>query len=218
MDVVVGSIDVRELLSSSDLDSASPLSAPDLRLLIDRLNLRSLEIKSRVRSYVLAHRHHFAGVFSLSADLAASSDSLSRSLHHLLQLLSDSQPDREIVDLLREFAGGRKELQEKREALRFVKLLSDLADGIRVSREDLGEGKVKAAADRMRVLKKRLRIGSPEEKEEDEKVEVFRLLRSEWADCFDQVIFPLPIKILHIYVFANVKRLGSFPEKNGMRS
>ncbi|KAH7862773.1 hypothetical protein Vadar_009281 [Vaccinium darrowii] len=45
---------VRDLLSSHELDKISPLSAPDLRLLIDRLQIHSLHIKSKVHDYILS--------------------------------------------------------------------------------------------------------------------------------------------------------------------
>ncbi|KAJ6842608.1 centromere/kinetochore protein zw10-like protein [Iris pallida] len=184
MDVLVGSIDVRELLSSADLDAASPLSAPDLRLLIDRLNHRSLDIKSKVRSYALSHRHNFADVFSLSSSLSSQSLSLSDSLSSLLSLLSDRPLDRDIRDLVGDLVSTRRELAEKTEAKRVVAVVADLAEGVRVSREEMGAGRVKEAAARMRGLKERLRFG---EEEESGEPEVFGLLRTEWTDCFDEL-------------------------------
>ncbi|KAH7854923.1 hypothetical protein Vadar_019127 [Vaccinium darrowii] len=45
---------VRDLLSSHELDKTSPLSAPNLRLLIYRLQIHSLHIKSKVHDYILS--------------------------------------------------------------------------------------------------------------------------------------------------------------------
>ncbi|KAH7856730.1 hypothetical protein Vadar_004848 [Vaccinium darrowii] len=45
---------VRDLLSSHELNKISPLSAPDLCLLIDRLQIHSLHIKFKVHDYILS--------------------------------------------------------------------------------------------------------------------------------------------------------------------
>ncbi|KAM1151961.1 hypothetical protein EV1_034279 [Malus domestica] len=55
MDALFDSINVRELLSAQDLsDPTTPLSARDLRLLIQRLDSDSLQIKSKIQSYLLS--------------------------------------------------------------------------------------------------------------------------------------------------------------------
>nr|KYP73144.1 Centromere/kinetochore protein zw10 isogeny [Cajanus cajan] len=66
MESLFDTINVRDLLSAQDLsDPTSPLSAPDLRLLIQRLESQSLQIRSQVQSYLVSHRDDFARLFSV---------------------------------------------------------------------------------------------------------------------------------------------------------
>lgn len=189
MDVLAGSIDVRDLLSTSDVDDSSPLSAPDLRLLIDRLNIRSQSIKSNVRSYILSHRDDFAGIFSLASAAASSSAALADSLDAAIRLLSDAPADREIRDIAREICGKRRELEEKREALGVVEVIRGVLEKLELAREMVAGGRLKEAAAGIKELKEGLGLGDEEkgEKEEEEPA-VFGFLRKEWMDCFDEVI------------------------------
>lgn len=184
----MGSIDVRELLSSTDLDETSPLSAPDLRLLIDRLNLRSLSIKSKVRSYVLSHRDDFAAIFSLAAASADSSVALADSLAAALRLISDRSLDREIRALAQEICDKKRELDEKKEALEIVEVIQGFLERLQLVKEDLGDGRLKEAAIKMKELKQGLAFENEAEKEREEAA-VFGFLRKEWSDCFDEVNF-----------------------------
>ncbi|KAF5948499.1 hypothetical protein HYC85_014456 [Camellia sinensis] len=102
MDVLFNSIDVRDLLSSHDLDDSSPLSATDLRLLIDRLQVHSLHIKSKVRDYILSHHHDFSSLFAQCPDAVSNSEQLSGQLSDLLRLISDHPIDVEIRDVVAE--------------------------------------------------------------------------------------------------------------------
>ncbi|PKA50644.1 Centromere/kinetochore protein zw10 like [Apostasia shenzhenica] len=188
MDVLVGSIDVRELLSTADLDESSPLSAPDLRLLIDRLQIRSLDIKSKVRDYVVSHRDHFAEIFSRCAAAAAGAEDTAAALADVLRLLSDCPADREICDLVREIGSKRRELEERREALAVVKTISSLLESLKAAREDVGDGRVVEAAMALRDLRKRLRVVEVEEEKGGEgEPAVFGFLRKEWLRCFDEL-------------------------------
>ncbi|ONK70268.1 uncharacterized protein A4U43_C05F31980 [Asparagus officinalis] len=162
MDVLMGSIDVRDLLSSS------------------------LSIKSRVRSYVLSHRDDFASIFSLSASSSASVASLSDSLADALRLLSDRPLDGEIRGLAREICERRRELQEKREALGVVEVIRGVLERLGLVKERLGDGRLKEAAIMMKELKEGLGLGLESEEEENEPA-VFGFLRKECLDCFDEL-------------------------------
>ncbi|XP_065013800.1 centromere/kinetochore protein zw10 homolog [Musa acuminata AAA Group] len=202
MDVLSGSIDVRDLLPSGELDESSPLSAPDLRLLVDRLQIRSLRIKDKVRSYVLAHRAEFADLFSRCSLAAASADDLTRSLSGALRLLSDRPLDLEIQDLVSEITAKRRELEKRREALEVVRAVSALHRRLASAREDLRAMRLVAAAEAVRDLKKGLSVADVEEggSVENEPA-VFGFLRKEWAECLDELQEVLAKNVLNCFHF-----------------
>ncbi|XP_073001513.1 centromere/kinetochore protein zw10 homolog [Typha latifolia] len=190
MDVLRGSIDIRDLLSNPDLldsDPSSPLSAPDLRLLIDRLNVRSLHIKSQARDYVLSHRRDLVAVFSRCSLASAASTSLSSSISDALRLLSDRPIDLEIRTLAGQIRDARKELGERMEALVVVKSISVLAERLRAAKEDLRAGKVVEAAEVVKKLKAALPVVEGEEGASAAEPVVFGFLRKEWTECFDEL-------------------------------
>lgn len=187
MDVLFNSIDVRDLLSSHDVDDSSPLSAPDLRLLIDRLQIQSLHIKSKVHDYILSHHADFASLFAQCSDAVSASHRLSDHLSDLLRLTSDHPIDVEIRDATAEIGRKRKEAREKREVLELVRVVLELSEELRGAREDLRAGRVVEAAEKVRGLKVALRVrGDAAEEEEGEPV-VYGLLRKEWRECFEEV-------------------------------
>ncbi|KAG5545666.1 hypothetical protein RHGRI_017970 [Rhododendron griersonianum] len=186
MDVLFNSIDVRDLLSSHDVDDSSPLSAPDLRLLIDRLQIQSLHIKSKVHDYILSHHADFASLFAQCSDAVSASHRLSDHLSDLLRLTSDHPIDVEIRDATAEIGRKRKEAREKREVLELVRVVLELSEELRGAREDLRAGRVVEAAEKVRGLKVALRVRGDAEGEEGEPV-VYGLLRKEWRECFEEI-------------------------------
>ncbi|XAR68139.1 hypothetical protein NMG60_11003166 [Bertholletia excelsa] len=186
MDVLFKSIDVRDLLSSHDLDDSSPLSAPDLRLLIDRLQIHSLRIKSKVRHYILSHHHDFASVFAQCADAVSSSEQLSGQVSDLLRIAFDQPIDVEIRDVVAELATKRKEVKEQKELLELLKAIVKLSEELKRVKEDVKAGKVVEAAEALKILKAALQIREGEAAEEGEPV-VYGLLRKDWTECFEEV-------------------------------
>ncbi|GMP66681.1 hypothetical protein CsSME_00026944 [Camellia sinensis var. sinensis] len=223
MDVLFNSIDVRDLLSSHDLDDSSPLSAPDLRLLIDRLQVHSLHIKSKVRDYILSHHHDFSSLFAQCSDAVSNSEQLSRQLSDLLRLISDHPIDVEIRDVVAEIGRKRKEAREKKELLELVRTIVELSEQLRRVKEDVKAGRVVEAAEAVRVLRAALRIRevAAAAEEEGEPV-VYGLLRKEWAECFEG-IQDLLLRFMKIAVrfeqqqnAVQVKYLLSLNEINGV--
>ncbi|CAN6471935.1 unnamed protein product [Victoria cruziana] len=199
MDVVKGSIDLRELLPSGgeELDESLPLSSPDLRLLIDRLQVRSLDIKRRVAEYVREHHHDFADILSCSVDASSKVDNLAASVETVLQLFDESsfgRPlDAELRSLVVESRRKRRELAEKREALRVVKAISALAERLDAVREGVEAGRLLEAAGGVRDLQTALSIpdewsdgGGGIPSHEGDPV-VFSLLRIQWVECFERL-------------------------------
>ncbi|KAF5199546.1 Centromere/kinetochore protein zw10-like protein [Thalictrum thalictroides] len=191
MDVLFGSIDVRELLSTSDFDESSPLSVPDLRLLIDRLQIRSLHIKEKVRDYVISHHKDFSEIFSHCSNLSSKTEGISTDVSNVLSLISDHPIDVEIRETAAEISSKTRELKEKKELLVVVQTIVNLVERLKLVKEDLKNGRLIEAAESMRGLKKALLIRDDEDDDSgvSEKGEpfVFGLLRKEWKDCFVEV-------------------------------
>lgn len=186
MDVLFGSIDVRDLLPTHELEDSSPLSAPDLRLLIDRLQVRSLHIKEKVHEYILSHLRDFSDIFSLCSETASRSVEIYDQVADILFLLSERPLDTEIRDTISEIRSVIREAKEKKELLDLVSLIGNLNKKLNAVREDLKAGRLITAAEAVRDLKVVLRLGVVNVVEEREPV-VFSLLRNDWNECFDEV-------------------------------
>ncbi|KAF9606333.1 hypothetical protein IFM89_025001 [Coptis chinensis] len=187
MDVLFGSIDVRELLSTTDLDSSSPLSVPDLRVLIDRLQIRSLHIKKRVQDYIISHHSEFSDIFANSSSAVSKTDDISNDVGILLDLISNHPIDNEIREIVDEIGRRKKELIEKKEVLGMVKLVVGLVERLKGVRESLRVGKFVDAAEGVRDLRIGLCISGEGNEVVNSEPKVFGLLRKEWMDCFEQV-------------------------------
>ncbi|GLT94095.1 hypothetical protein SLE2022_118540 [Rubroshorea leprosula] len=184
MDSLFDRINVRDLLSSHDLsDPTTALSAPDLHLLITRLESHSLQIKSKVHSYLLAHRHDFSSLFSLCNDAVSKTDDISHSLSNTFDLISDCPIDVEIRERLDDIGEKAREARVKSELLGLVKVIVGICEKLEGAGEELKNGRLRFVAEEVRDLKSILRIG---DEEEGEPV-VYGLLRRQWADCFDEM-------------------------------
>ncbi|ESQ51881.1 hypothetical protein EUTSA_v10016293mg [Eutrema salsugineum] len=185
IDALFESINVRDLLAGHDLnDPTTPLSAPDLRLLINRLESHSLRIKSKVQSYLVAHHSEFSELFSTCQDTVSRTRLISDDLSDVLQLISDRPIDVEIRSVVDEINEKTKEVKLKRESLDLVSAIVGICEALQETKEALKGGRFRFAAERIRELKVVLRIG--EEEEEGEPV-AYVLLRKEWSDCFDEI-------------------------------
>ncbi|WCJ37478.1 centromere/kinetochore protein putative (ZW10) [Euphorbia peplus] len=184
MDALFDAMNVRDLLSTGDLtDPTSPLSAPDLRLLISRLESHSLQIKSRVKTYLLSHHSDFSSLFSLCNDAVSQTNHIAHNVSDLLTLLSDSPVHLQIRDVVEEATSKMKELRVKRELLELVRGIVGISERLRGVRDGIKDRRLEFAAQELRELKAVLRIGDEDEKEPV----VYGLLRKEWLDCFEEI-------------------------------
>eukprot|EP00257_Ricinus_communis_P021278 XP_015580723.1 centromere/kinetochore protein zw10 homolog [Ricinus communis] len=186
MDALFDTINVKDLLSTGDLtDPTSPLSAPDLRLLKARLESHSLQIKSRIQSYLLSHYTDFSSLFSLCTDAVLQTNAINEKLTGLVNLVSDSKIDVEIREIVEEESEKMRELKVKRELLELVKGIVGISQRLRGVEDDLKNGRLKFAAEEVRVLKIILRIG--DNVDDEKEPVVYGLLRKEWLDCFEKI-------------------------------
>ncbi|XP_061373604.1 centromere/kinetochore protein zw10 homolog isoform X2 [Gastrolobium bilobum] len=184
MESLFDTINVRDLLSAQDLsDPNSPLSAPDLRLLIQRLESHSLQIRSQVQSYLVSHRDDFASLFSLCNDAVSQTHRVSDDVSGILRLLSDRPIDAEVREVLEEMKGKREELKVKRELLGLVGTIVELNEKLESVREGLKSGRFQFAAQGLKELKLALRIGD----DDDREPLVYGLLKEEWSQCFEEI-------------------------------
>ncbi|KAK1405474.1 centromere/kinetochore protein zw10-like [Heracleum sosnowskyi] len=187
MDVPFKSISVRDLLPSHDLDNSSPLSAPDLRLIIDHLQVRSVQIKSKVQNYIVSHHSDFSVLFSQCSAAFSGAEHLSGEVSDLIRLISESPIDAEIKEVVDEVSEKRREVREKRKVLELVSVIVQVSEKLKFVREMMRGGRVVEAAEGIRELEEALRIREGEVKEEDGEPVVYGLLRSEWMDCFQEI-------------------------------
>ncbi|RDY10392.1 Centromere/kinetochore protein zw10-like protein, partial [Mucuna pruriens] len=184
MESLFDTINVRDLLSAQDLsDPTSPLSAPDLRLLIQRLESQSLQIRSQVQSYLVSHRDDFARLFSLCNDAVSQTCKVSDDVTAILRLLSDRPIDAEVREVVAEMKAKREELRVKRELLGLVGTVVALNERLESMREALRSGRFEFAAQGLKELKVALRVGD----EDDREPLVYGLLRKEWTQCFEEI-------------------------------
>ncbi|CAN7006752.1 unnamed protein product [Brassica rapa subsp. trilocularis] len=185
IDALFESINVRDLLAGHDLnDPTTPLSAPDLRLLINRLESHSLRIKSKVQSYLVAHHSEFSELFSTCQDAVSRTRLISDDVSDVVELISDRPVDVEIRKVVDEITEKTKEVRLKRESLELVSAIVGICEAVEETKVALRGGRFRFAAERVRELKGVLRVG--EEEEGGEPV-AYALLRKEWSDCFDEI-------------------------------
>ncbi|KAH0889401.1 hypothetical protein HID58_051830 [Brassica napus] len=184
IDALFESINVRDLLAGHDLnDPTTPLSAPDLRLLINRLESHSLRIKSKVQSYLVAHHSEFSDLFSTCQDAVSRTRLISDDVSDVVELISDRPVDVEIRKVVDEITEKTKEVRLKRESLELVSAIVGICEAVEETKVALRGGRFRFAAERVRELKGVLRVG---EEEEGEPV-AYALLRKDWSDCFDEI-------------------------------
>ena len=185
MESLFDTINVRDLLSAQDLsDPTSPLSAPDLHLLIQRLESQSFQIRSQVQSYLVSHREDFAHLFSLCSDAVSQTREVSDDVAAIIRLLSDRPIDAEVREVVSEMKAKKEELKVKKELLGLVGTVVALNQRLESVREALRSGRFEFAAEGLKELKVALRIGD----EDDREPLVYGLLRKEWSQCFEEVL------------------------------
>ncbi|KAG2635960.1 centromere/kinetochore protein zw10 homolog [Panicum virgatum] len=178
--------DVRELLLSTTADASdpsTPLSAPDLRLLIDRLRLRSDRLHASALSFAASHREALASSLARAASAADSSASLESSLDSALAPLASSPDLSDLRALADRLLAARRELAERQEHLAAACTIASLAARLREARAAANPLDTAAAAAELKpLLIDAGRSGSSE----DGPV-VFGLLRSDWEQLVDEL-------------------------------
>jgi centromere/kinetochore protein ZW10 len=177
--------DVRELLLSitADADPSTPLSAPDLRLLIDRLRLRSDRLHASALSFASSNREPLASALLRAAGSAASSASLQSALESALSPLSSSPDLSDLRSLSDRLLAARRELREREEHLAAASSVASLSARLRAARASANPLDAAIAAAELKPL-----LVDPQGSgSEGGEPVVFGLLRGEWEQLVDEV-------------------------------
>ncbi|OQU84533.1 hypothetical protein SORBI_3004G072100 [Sorghum bicolor] len=178
--------DVRELLLSTTADASdpsTPLSAPDLRLLIDRLRLRSDRLHASALSFAASNRGALANALLRAASAADSSASLKSSLDSALAPLASSPDLSDLRALADRLLSARRELAERQEHLAAASTIASLAARLREARAAASPlDRAAAVAELKTLLIDPDRSGS----DQDDPV-VFGLLRNDWEQLVDEL-------------------------------
>lgn len=200
-------MDIRELLvsnSASELDESSPVSAPDLHLLKDRLHVRSLQIKDRVHKYVKSHYQDFSSIIFRASDGASKVENISDNLNVVLQLLDKHSTDDgkglhlpididvDLCQLATQAKALNKCLNEKKEALALVQTISQFVQRLQNAQQNMTveQGRLVESAQALNLLRFALRV--PENWKDGEigvswEPKAFTLLQSQWVSCFSKL-------------------------------
>ncbi|VAI90360.1 unnamed protein product [Triticum turgidum subsp. durum] len=193
--------DVRELLLSTtaDADPSTPLSAPDLRLLIDHLRHRSDRLHASALSFASSNREPLASALLRAASSAASSASLQSSLQSALSPLSSSPDLSDLRSLSDRLVAARRELRERQEHLAAASSVASLSARLRAARASANPLDAAAAAAELKPL-----LVNPEGSGSggDEPV-VFGLLRGEWEQLVDELQVGLSKNVEECVEFAS---------------
>ncbi|XP_050206120.1 centromere/kinetochore protein zw10 homolog isoform X2 [Mercurialis annua] len=188
MDALFEAINVKDLLSTGDFtDTTSPLSAPDLRLIKSRLESHSLQIKSRVQSYLQSHYTDFSALFTLCNDAVLRTNEVNDKLSDLVNLVAGCKIDVEIREIMEEERKKMRELKVKKELLELVRGIVGISERLRGVRDELKNGRLRFAAEEIRVLKVVLRIGDGDDVGDEKEPVVYGLLRNDWNGCFEEM-------------------------------
>ncbi|KAK1649098.1 hypothetical protein QYE76_066903 [Lolium multiflorum] len=177
--------DVRELLLSitADADPSTPLSAPDLRLLIDRLRLRSDRLHASALSFASSNREPLASALLRAAGSAASSASLQSALESALSPLSSSPDLSDLRSLSDRLLAARRELREREEHLAAASSVASLSARLRAARASANPLDAAIAAAELKPL-----LVDPQGSgSEGGEPVVFGLLRGEWEQLVDEL-------------------------------
>nr|ACN40203.1 unknown [Picea sitchensis] len=200
-------MDIRELLvssSASELDDSSPVSAPDLHLLKERLHVRSLQIKDRVHKYVKSHYQDFSSIISRASHDASRVEDTSDNLNGILQLLNKPSADDgkglqlpidvdvDLCQLTTHARALNKRLNEKKEALALVQTISLFVQRLQNAQQNMivEQGRLVESAQALNLLRFALRV--PENLKDGEigvswEPKAFTLLKSQWVSCFSKL-------------------------------
>jgi centromere/kinetochore protein ZW10 len=199
-ETTAGFDDLRQFIVSSlgsELDESAPLSASDLRILSQRIQSRSGELKDQVRVIYSAIHEQSVNVVRNSVTAASEVESVEKDLKRIDEYLGDTAFDIEICKLAAEAEQLRREQEERRQYIAGVEFIAEVHGSIQTAEKEFLRGDLVEAAAALCEIREQLGLPAEwtgdrdDEKEREnkvEKVKAFILLEDEWAKCYAKVI------------------------------
>lgn len=179
------------------LDRSAPLSASDLRALMNRMQVRSEHVKDRVHRCIVSQKDDFSHAFMCAS---ASLNQFSQVAQDLEPLFLQGNPScdpsslcAELSALIEQTRQVHREVDEKKEAILVVEKIARLNEKLNSASLQLVGGKLDEAAQCMLDAKHELGLSSNvlEEVEvavEEEDIRPYALLKKNWSNTFSQVV------------------------------
>ncbi|MCO5561545.1 hypothetical protein L7F22_015165 [Adiantum nelumboides] len=177
-------------------NASAPLSASDLRSLVNRMQVRSEQVKDRVRRCVLSQQEEFARVISTAS---ASLNNFSQISQDLESLLNPDTPSKDPPSLCSQLSAfveqtrlTSREVDEKKQAIQVVERLTRLYEMINTASSQFSQGKLVEAAQVLLDAKRALGllgnvVDEVEVAVEEEDVRPYALLKQHWLNTFSQM-------------------------------
>lgn len=204
-ETTAGFDDLRQFIVSSlgsELDESAPLSASDLRILSQRIQSRSGELKDQVRVIYSAIHEQSVNVVRNSVTAASEVESVEKDLKRIDEYLGDTAFDIEICKLAAEAEQLRREQEERRQYIAGVEFIAEVHGSIQTAEKEFLRGDLVEAAAALCEIREQLGLPAEwtgdrdDEKEREnkvEKVKAFILLEDEWAKCYAKELFGGPV-------------------------
>ncbi|KAH7294962.1 hypothetical protein KP509_27G026500 [Ceratopteris richardii] len=177
-------------------DASALLSASELRALVNRMQLRSEQVKDRVGRCVLSQKSEFS---SLIGSASASLNHFSQISQNLEPFLTPSSPSQdpsalcsELPALVDQTRQTNREIREKREAIQVVERITHLHEILKSASFQCSEGKIVEAAQVLIDAQQELGVSGKfldethGEAEEDD-FQPYVLLRQLWRGTYSEI-------------------------------
>lgn len=177
---------------ASDSRPSTPLSASDLRSLMNRMSLRSQQLKSRLRDCISSQRRDFTRLVGRSASSLSAFSQISDGFDSIVSQDLVGLCSR-LLELVEETRSTNRNVVEKRTALLTVEKISDLYRKLEQVKTNVLEGEIEEGVQSLMNVKAELGISSRAVDDEDksglveDEIIPFDLLRKIWLDRFTEV-------------------------------
>jgi hypothetical protein len=177
---------------ASDCRPSTPLSASDLRSLMNRMSLRSQQLKSRLRDCISSQRRDFTSLVARSASSLSAFSQISDGFDPILSQDLVGLCSR-LLEVVQETRSTNSKVVEKRKALLVVEKISDLYRTLEQVKTNMLEGEIEAGVQSLISVKAELGISNRPVDDGDksglveDEIIPFDLLRKLWLDRFTEV-------------------------------
>lgn len=211
VDTAHAGFDLREFaatsLGSKPEDSVA-LSASDLRILSDKLHVRSDQLKVRLRQILTENYDQFHNIVEDAHVATGGVESLAEGMNKVFDALGEKDEneslgstgevsfDTEICRLAITAKQLRKEQEEKREYLAALEFIARVQEGLKSAERAFHQGAFGESGTKLFEIRKQLDLPPEWTADRDDekvrqmkrdKVKAFNLLEDEWTSCYSKV-------------------------------